>query len=826
MDSNINLILPSIQSFCRQGFLLPLQKQALYSMAEAHGIARDELEKYITVELKNARKATLEALYKASKQPDAAICDEVKLYTQSRRQFPDVVQLGSLTLKMNKNVHAPAFVPIQGMNGLCVKYSASHENARNILLNATIRIILSIRRSLAKITLVDPVNMGADFLQLSGLDRRLLTVLKEDNEVVSYFQKLVKDLSDFNFNEMGNRYEDLSSYNRDHISNARPYELIIVPDLPTCLNKNCLPLLERIIKLSNKLGVFFMFTVKVSDLKTNPTLLDVFQNNLCIVDLNNNVPAIETTEVTKLFNNAYDFSPRTELEFDNNTINEINHEFDPASWNIAKTDNSGLYSVESVVITLGNKTTNGKNVSVQLERQGDNMLVLSSDASLVDKNIQNIIGGIVNNYKHNEISYMFYNCPSINASVNGDDVNLNIHTDKWHYLQGMLRHLAEIIENRKQLFNGLDYTAYRNSNEGNMPRIICVINEIDKALDTDDISAVESIMILDTLLGVAGQYGVHFILAGSPTFSFFKINISEYVNYMLLSALSELETSQIGLFLNEEDIIQIRTKDQNFLYSPKLGQNVVLESPSNDENWKKALEKLSISNGSISVPTNLEDFGDTYPPSYSEIKIPQISDSALEGVIPIGVIRGLSNSYAGLKQTGVNTFIVGNDTESSESILKSVYETQKRKGFSDGFYVYDAANTYLIGISGLPGVNPHSQLSTITAKPNGVICLLNMDEYDFYSSTEFDRLMDQAAQVNSKIIIFSKTDLLSEGKLGIFQNRFSEKIAIAGVPESFATPLLLASSTPISVPQCPYCALLETSLTNYSTDINGLWLYK
>ncbi|MCQ2244699.1 MAG: hypothetical protein MJZ32_10635 [Bacteroidaceae bacterium] len=827
MNNNINLILPSIQSFCRQGFMLPQQKQALKSLADAHGIDWSELEPYINAELKNAREATLDTLYKASKQPDAAICNEVKLYTQSRRQFPDVIKMGTLTLKLNKEVHAPAFVPIQGMRGLCVKHSSNEVGARNMLLNAAMRIMLSVRRSLTKITLIDPVNMGDDFLQISGLDRRLLTVIRDDAETINYLQKLVKDLSDFNFNEMGNKYEDLASYNRDHITNARPYELVIIPEFAKCLNKNTLPMLERIGKLASKAGVFFMLMIDEANLQAEPGLLNVFQKALCLVDISSEAPYIETSEVTKLFNNAYDFTPQTELEFNDKTIAEINHEFDPESWNIAVAQNSGLLSIDSICATLGTNASKGKKISVQLEREGDNVLVVSSNASNATKTIQKILSGIASAYRHEEISYMFFNCTFVGTTVNGQDVKCNVHTDKLHYLQGLLKNISEIVESRKLQFKDLDYVSFRNSSEEQTPRILCVVDGIEKILDSDDISAVESVMILDTLLSEAGRYGVHFILAGCPTFSFYKINIADNINYKMLSSMDEMETSQIGLFLSAEENNHIQVEGQSLLNSAKVGQNVlVIDLADDNDAWMKACDRLSENRSESQSINVIEDFADNYPTCYNETKVSDLPDSAFADSIPLGIVREFTAQYACLKRKDADTFVVGNDTDSIESILKSVYEAAKRTVGIDGMSVYDASNQYLIGIPGLSGVAPCSQLSSVPVATDGIVCLLNMDECDFNDSSEFDKLMDRAAKANAKVVMMSKTDLLAEGKIGLFQSRFREKIALVGAPDTFVSPFLLVANKTISSPQHACSALLETIANDYSTEINSLWLFK
>ena len=117
MNKKIDLIMSSVQQFCREGYLLPKERQTLFDLAELHGIDKSELESVLNEELNKVRKGRLDNLYKAAKQPDAALSNKVEMFQQSRRQFPDMLKLGTLKLKLNKDVTAPAFVPIKSMTG-------------------------------------------------------------------------------------------------------------------------------------------------------------------------------------------------------------------------------------------------------------------------------------------------------------------------------------------------------------------------------------------------------------------------------------------------------------------------------------------------------------------------------------------------------------------------------------------------------------------------------------------------------------------------------------------------------------------------------------
>ena len=90
----IDLIMPIIQDKCKSGYLQPNERQTLSELAEQQGIDKAELEAVLTRELDKVRKEWLNNLFKAAKQPDAALSDKIMLFKQSGRyaenwQFED-----------------------------------------------------------------------------------------------------------------------------------------------------------------------------------------------------------------------------------------------------------------------------------------------------------------------------------------------------------------------------------------------------------------------------------------------------------------------------------------------------------------------------------------------------------------------------------------------------------------------------------------------------------------------------------------------------------------------------------------------------------------
>ena len=313
MDNKIDLIMSSIQQSCRAGYLLPKERQTLSDLAELHGIDKAELETVLTRELEKVRKGRLVDLYKVTKQPDAALSDNVVFFQQSRRQFPDMLKLGTLKLKQNRNVTAPAFVPLKGKSGLCLIHNDQAEMACNIIQNVAMRLILSIPRSLAHITVIDPSSMGADYIGLSGIDNKLLKVIDDDKQVLPFLQSLSREAASFNFNELGSTFADIAEYNRTNRSKAHAYQLVILSDFQNINDKNVLAEIKKTNKLATKTGIFFLFALNAQQSSTTPELLDIFKTrqeespSLCIIDTIKKEVHAEGNDEEAFFNNAFDF---------------------------------------------------------------------------------------------------------------------------------------------------------------------------------------------------------------------------------------------------------------------------------------------------------------------------------------------------------------------------------------------------------------------------------------------------------------------------------------------------------------------------------------
>lgn len=837
MSNKIDLIMSSVQQFCREGYLLPKERQTLFDLAELHGIDKAELEAVLNAELEKVRAGRLENLYKVAKQPDAALSDKPEMFQQSRRQFPDMLKLGTLKLKLNPKVTAPAFVPLKDLAGLCVIHDDNPEMAFNIIQNVAMRLLLSAPRSLSRITVVDPVSMGADYIGLSGIDGHLLKVIDDEKQVQPFLQAVSRESASFNFNELGSSFADIAEYNRTNRSKAHPYQIIIISDFPSMMDKSILPEIKKIVKLAQKTGVFFLFALDQQQLDDMPGMLDVFKlrqdecPNLCVIDTVKKELIAEQSDEVAFFNNAFDFEIDKELMFTSETILHFNHEFDPNNYPLGVgNEDRGDFCIESLNVIAGKYPNKDKAYVVTLQQKHDNVISVSNDASALEDMAIGMLKGMALSYKRSELDYVFYNCNYIPESLTAKNVVANIHADKLQYLQTLLKHLEALVASRKSLFanaNVTDYEAYRNAVEDTLPRVVCLLGGIDRVLESESMCAVESVMLLDQLLDEAGQYGIHFLLFGSPSANLFKLNLAEHVRFRLFSSLNEEETMRIGIFSTQEELDYQNQPNGSILYDAKQAassnqaSSIKLMRYTIEANeQKEALSAFVAEEGPMAQPKTYVDNDETYPQAYRNVNAGTIAEESLDAGIPIGVPRSFATQFVTLGSGSM--IIVGDDAEGEQSILRSVYTTLKRKGRINALSVYDASGSYPLGMPGMPGVNVYSDLEALPVAEDGVVCLLHCEALD--TMNKLYALMDKAQQNHAQVLLSAKDDAIVNN-LGMTAAVFTERLALCHAPEGFISPAFFYSNDELKMPTVPLQALYEKNAASGSMEINAMWLF-
>lgn len=830
MNKKIDLIMSSVQQFCREGYLLPKERNTLYDLAELHGIDKTELESVLAEELDKVRKGRLDNLYKAAKQPDAALSKNVEMFQQSRRQFPDMLKLGTLKLKLNEAVKAPAFVPIKGMVGFCVVHDDNAEMACNIVQNVIMRLLLSIPRSLAQVSIVDPSNMGSDYIGLSSIDSHLLNVIDDEKQVLPFLQTISKEAASFNFKGLGSNYSDISEYNRANRSKARPYQLIVLSDFQNITDKNILTEIKKINKLASKTGVFFLFSIDARSYESQTELFDVFKNrqeerpNICVIDTVTKALVADDSDEVTFFNKAFDFDIDLELSFNADTIQQLNHEYDP---NTYPSEHQGIdqgdYCIESLSIVAGKVTGKEKTYSVSLQQLYDNVIIVSQDNDKLEMITKGMLQSMTLGYKQSELSYLFYNCDIITKNVAGASIIGNIHVNKLGYIQTLLAHLEQVKDERERRFqeaNVSTYEAYRNMVETPMPRIVCFLGSIETLLDSESMNAVEPVMLLDKMLNEAGQFGIHFILFGKPSVNMFKLNLTDNVRFKMFGSLTEDEIMRIGIFAAEDEQNHQNQKDNYILYDAKQTSSVKLDVlPIDNKKWNDTLKTFSDNSDEFAQPKVFDDIDDTYPTSYNSINANTISEDCLTNDIPIGNPREFATQFSSIGHD--NVMIVGDDPDGEKSILLSVVATLKRTGRLSALCVFDALGSNCPELS---DIEIHSIIDHLPLVENGILCLLHMEAYDTLYINKVYALIEEATKMRVQVLLFAKNDIFADG-IGLTNVSFSTKIALSNAPEGYISPVYFYTNDELTLPTISMQAVSEQPNADGGIDVKPMWLF-
>jgi hypothetical protein len=826
MNERIDIIKPHVRHFCKKGYLDENHKKTLYDLSEQYQIPRKDVDDLVKEELKQVKIKQIELIYQESGQPDSALHDHPDLFPESKRQFPDMLNIGKLHLSLNDSVEAPAFIPIRGCCGVSLFYENQGEDEiNNFIQNLAVRLILSLPRGLSKLTLIDPINMGGSFIKLSGLDKHFIRIIDDGKAILPFLQECSRDMASFNFNELGSKYADINAYNRANRSKARPYHIVLCSSLSD-FDDNAFRELERIFRTANKTG-FFLLSAACSDVINRKPVFDALKKYTCVINQYDKGFEVTATVDLTLFNKGFYLYPEFSCIFDSETIFRINNEYDSQAYPITK---KGVFKgnepARDMEIVFA-QDEEGNEIPLLSKQMNDNVLFISEQSETIDLIIQTVVVKFVDTYGDDEIRLMISNSEVLPENSNFSILDSNVHSNKYHYTYGLLKQVEAIVVKRKDLFQEQkidDFQLYNEAATEKLPRIICIIDNIDTILDNDNLIAEETVQILDRLLTDSVKYGIHFLVAGIPTDNLLKMNLNAGFNYKIFvfvqSDLIELVTSKL---ISDEDVI----------FASKASQGIEVKESSNsinrlsltlykEDELEDKIKQLAL-NSSIqefSKPVTFVDYSDEYPDAYKQISIKDIP--AVENHVTIGIPRFYSNGFYSLPITKGNLLIMGDDKQALDSLLASFRNTQFEMLVCD---VSDSKNNLV------------DCLSEFIIKKRGdvknpaIVYLLNMDEFDYTDINKRDYLRTFVANtpVEGIYLLFhtKNSTVFQTGNLGeITRTCFEHKIALKDSPDSEISPILyLKNSDFIQPPKNSMEIIYEGTDSISCFGIDNVWLF-
>lgn len=657
MNEKIDLLKPHVRHFCKEGYLEEGQKKLLYDLSNQYGVNPKEVDSLVQSELLAVRQKHIEHIYRESGQPDAALHDEPDLFTESVRKFPEMLNVGTLQLRLNEKVEAPAFIPVGKNAGICISFEKGGENAAHIFLeNVAVRLLLSLPKGLVNLTLIDIQNMGGSFINLSGLDERIYKIIDEPRDIQSFLQNTAKNSAAFNFKELKNDFADIAIYNKANRSKARPYQVVLCAFFNTSFDDAAIAELEKVIKLGNKTGVFFLIAADRHALKGRPSLEKYLKDQMLFVEGASGSYMVHTSENLSLFNKVYRFSPVVHPIFHNGTIAKINHELDPLKWPLGihskqKTNKDAISDLEIHFA----RDEKGKAAGIRLSDKNNHCLLISASRAESDTAVQSALLSLNEMYYEQEVNLYLYNCSPSEALHFLPQTISNVVSDKSYLLFGMLEHIQQIVEERTKLFAGFsseatDFTSYREHSTDRLPRILCCICGLDVLLSENSIWEDKNVLLLDSLIRTAHRYGVHFLLTMQPADELFKFNVSA-LNQKVFISVARTEIEKISMPAEEIDLDFAGSPARGIIINERTGnllriQNDLFSEAARNDRFEK-IGALQKGPAAAELTTIIEE-NDTYPASYLKQPVLPATTVGSRENIRIGYPRYYANNFSGL----------------------------------------------------------------------------------------------------------------------------------------------------------------------------------
>jgi acetolactate synthase small subunit len=690
--NEINQIKSLVADFCKEGYIDNKDKEMLLNLAKRYAVKEKEVEKLIQSELALVKTSQVEKLFKILDQPDAAVREKMEFNPQSKRFFPDLLNIGNLDMTKFKNDDAYALIPLTEMAGVCLFQSGNNHIASSMLQNMAVRLALSIPQKKTRFTLVDIEQSGLAFSHLSGLDERIYTIVDSVKQFEAIIENLVKESSSFIFKEIGNKYKSYNEYFTKNKNTASPYHIFLINGLGGKIPEEMPGNLTRLIKLAPKAGIFFLLNLEhsllQSLLKQEPELKEAVENNMFVYDLNDKSYKSNNQDIDLWYNKIYNISHRSKIEFENYHLALINHEFDPVAHKKPETkiqitdiQSDGKDSIQNVLLPLGTSNTD-ELLEIIIDDNREDALVLSSEAKAKDAIFKHTLSLLASHYSSAEVDIKCFGLNGANlkiAELLPHCTNI-ITGNNPVYLEGLIENLNVEIQRRKDLFNNApvkvnNYTDYRKLSEEILPRQFVLIQGLDEIIaNASDLFSIEIIEKLSNSLNDCNGYGIHFIIFSEPNETILSLDLNQF-EYKLFYK-SDTEKSKDFANLSNADGENLKKADKVVLYSQS------------DNNINICTIKLQDDKSLMEQINHIAE--NTYPASQEKFILNTLETSNIlhipDNLNPVSV-DGAINLYIGESQwytsdkhyilslpksQSPNVMICGNDKKVCPSLLLSM----------------------------------------------------------------------------------------------------------------------------------------------------------
>lgn len=199
---------------------------------------------------------------------------------------PEQLRFGSLNLLNSKGEPLDAFdipllVPTK-VNAILLNLGTEAEKVPNLFQNVILRLLLSMRMDLVKVSIVD-MDYGNSFPIISTITNSMFKsqIVYRQEDVSKLIDELGKEVSEANRNYLG-RYPDLDTYNANNGQMAQPYHFVFIDDFPNGFTTQSIDNLLRLIGNGNALRAGIRILINYSQKNQAPREFDLQRfDSLC-----------------------------------------------------------------------------------------------------------------------------------------------------------------------------------------------------------------------------------------------------------------------------------------------------------------------------------------------------------------------------------------------------------------------------------------------------------------------------------------------------------------------------------------------------------------
>ena len=709
----------------------------------------------------------------------------------AKRAFPEILRIGTLSSGYSKSIKLPLFIPFSGSKGLSfiVDSDQNRLSAQKAIELIAFRLLFSIQDGKSKFYIIDPENCGASFSGLFGLEKDVLEkeIWDDESEIREGLKSIKNSIPDILKGLLTTKYKNLIEYNNIVSHSKQPFQFLLINGFPMGFTQESTELLLSIMKNGPKAGVYCLMSIDNScQPPYNEFEFDKFRNISIEYEYSKNrlynLPGLDIL-------NKYNID-----EIDCTLPDDIENQKEIINKNLSKSVKIQIETVPEGLI-WERKSAKGITIPVGLSSEGSQMNLKFGDGATVH---HALIGGatgtgktvllhniiingaklyhpdelqfILMDYKEGTEFNIYRNLPHLKALIVSSEIEYGL---------SVIEFLSEEIEKRGGLFKSAgvsDFSEYKNSGKGNLPRYLVIMDEFQVLLNPQKRTTSRITSLIEDITRRGRSFGINLIFS---TQSLGDVELS-------VSTLSQIGV-RIAMAMPAHDCVRILNIDNDVpVRFSKAGQavynNFMGQKEGNSIFQVAFIEKHMITDELNKIPgLNKKKYienqfvfdGNSLVKFEENAACSELLDgnklSANNTVtdIYIGEPVYISNNHISYKlrrQHESNLLIVGDDPKAAISVAYySIYQLALQSTPGSKFYILDMFSLES-GLQGafndLAGLNKDINIHTKTKSAEKVIeqieeelnlrfeesggegkiilCLMNINSFRLLKRTEYE----------------------------------------------------------------------------------------